>query len=62
MYQDQDYECSLQRCFSPSKCESQHFTHMCKTLAVALPHHFTKRGGLGPQNYFNPAILLLTCQ
>ena len=32
----------------PVTCEDWHITHIWKTHA--LPHHFTKRGGLAPPN------------
>ena len=40
----QDYRVPYNNIVLPIICEGWHFTHMWKILA--LPHHFTKKGGL----------------
>ena len=43
-------------CFCPVICEGWHFTHMWK--ALAWPHHFTKRGGLGHKSSLTTPLLI----
>jgi len=46
MYNVKEYNVLYNNAAPPVICKGWHFTHTWK--ALAWPHHFTKRGGLGP--------------
>jgi hypothetical protein len=58
MHKVQDYIVLYNKAVRQFLCEGWHFTHMWK--GFAWPHHFTKRGCLGPLNLFSPATFYLS--
>jgi len=53
----QDYSVLSGNAVIPVAYKGWYFAHVWRALAGS--HHFTKRGGLGPYIYLNPATFLL---